>query len=94
MHENEGKKYPEFLTEEEELKCMYLRLKELGARLVEIEQMYPHAKEFKNVIDRAIIDLENASHLIDSEVKTVRALRWARTLRGKKRKYPEGDNDD
>ena len=31
----------EFLTEEEELKCMYLRLKEMAARLIEIEEMYP-----------------------------------------------------
>ncbi len=77
------------LTEEEELKCIYLRLKEMAARLIEIEQMYPHAKEFKEVINRAIIDMENASHLIDSEVMTVKALRWAKSLRGKKRKYPE-----
>jgi hypothetical protein len=78
-----------FLTEEEELKCMYLRLKEMAARLVEIEMMYPQAKEFKEVINRAIIDMESASHLIDSEVKTVQALRWARTLRGKQRKKPK-----
>ncbi|MFH1414853.1 MAG: hypothetical protein ABIH89_02050 [Elusimicrobiota bacterium] len=77
------------ITEEEELKCIYLRLKEMAARLVEIEMMYPHAKDFKEVIDRAIVDMESASHLIDSEVRTVKALRWARSLRGKKRKYPE-----
>ena len=75
------------LTEEEELKCMYLRLKEMAARLIEIEEMYPHAKEFKEVINRAIIDMEDASHLIDSEVRTVKSLRWAKSLRGKKRKW-------
>lgn len=84
----------EHLTEEEELKCMYLRLKEMAARLVEIEEMYPHAREFKNVINRAIIEMENASHLIDSEVRTVKALRWARSLRGKKRKYPKRSEND
>ena len=66
----------------------------MAARLIEIEEMYPHAKDFKDVIDRAIIDMENASHLIDSEVRTVRALRWAKSLRGKKRKYPEGYEND
>jgi len=84
----------EFLTEEEELKCMYLRLKEMAARLVEIELMYPHANDFKVVINKAIIDMENASHLIDSEVKTVQSLRWARELRGKKRRMPKRSNND
>ncbi len=78
-----------FLSEEEELKCMYLRLKEMAGRLVEIEEMYPDAKDFKEVINKAIIDLENASHLIDSEVMTLRALKWAKELRGKQRKMPE-----
>ena len=80
---------PVFLTEEEELKCMYLRLKEMAARLIEIEEMYPHAADFRAVINRAIVDLENASHLIDSEVKTLQALRWAKALRGKTRKSKE-----
>lgn len=83
-----------FLTEQEELKCMYLRLKEMAARLIEIEEMYPHAKEFREVIDKAIIDMEDASHLIDSEVKKVRALSWAKSLRGKKRKHPDEDEQD
>jgi len=78
-----------YLSEEEELKCMYLRLKEMAARLVEIEEMYPHAKDFKAVINKAIIEMENASHLIDSEVRTLRALSWAKSLRGKKRKMPD-----
>lgn len=68
---------------------MYLRLKEMAARLVEIEEMYPHARDFRAVINRAITDMENASHLIDSEVRTLRALRWASSLRGKKRKTKE-----
>ena len=75
-----------FLTVEEELKCMYLRLKEMAARLIEIEEMYPDASDFKAVIDKAIIEMEDASHLIDSEVRTARALSWAKSLRGKKRK--------
>ncbi|MFC2061909.1 hypothetical protein ACFLUV_05300 [Elusimicrobiota bacterium] len=82
-----------YLSEEEELKCIYLRLKQIAARLVEIEEMYPHASEFKAVIDKAIIELEDASHLIDSEVRTVQALNWAKSLRGKKRKVP-GDTED
>jgi hypothetical protein len=75
-----------YLTEEEELKSMYLRLKEMAARLIEIEDNYPQAKEFKEVINKAIVEMENASHLIDSEVKTVKALRWAKNLRGKMKK--------
>lgn len=94
MSSDNNDKNTEHLTEEEELKCMYLRLKEMAARLVEIEDMYPHAKEFKNVINRAITEMENASHLIDSEVRTVRALRWAKSLRGKTRKYPKRSEDD
>ena len=78
-----------YLSEEEELKCMYLRLKEMAARLVEIEEMHPHARDFKEVIDRAIIDMENASHLIDNEVKTLMALKWAKSLREKQRKMAE-----
>lgn len=80
-----------FLTIEEELKCMYLRLKEMAARLVEIEEMYPDAGDFKAVIDKAIIEMEDASHLIDSEVRTARALGWAKGLRGKKRRQ-KGEN--
>lgn len=79
----------QYLNEEQELKCMYLRLKEMAARLIEIEELYPHAKEFKAVINKAIAEMEDASHLIDSEVRTVQALRWARSLRGKKRKMPD-----
>jgi hypothetical protein len=81
----------EYLTVEEELKCMYLRLKEMAGRLIEIEEMYPHAAEFREVVDKAIIELEDASHLIDSEVKTVMALKWAQSLRGKKRKRSDDD---
>ncbi len=83
----------EFLTEEEELKCMYLRLKEMAGRLIEIEEMYPDAADFKGVINRAITGMEKAYHLIDSEVMTVKDLRWAKSLRGKKRKYPK-DKDE
>ena len=61
----------------------------MAARLIEIEEMYPHAGDFRAVINRAIIDMENASHLIDGEVKTLQALRWARRLRGKTRKSKE-----
>ena len=80
------------MHEEEELKCMYLRLKEMAARLIEIEEMYPHAKEFKEVINKAIIEMEDASHLIDNEVKTLRALNWAKSLRLSKRKMPAKKN--
>jgi len=61
----------------------------MASRLIEIEEMYPRAADFREVIDRAVIDLENASHLIDSEVMTLKALSWARQLRGKKRKFKE-----
>ncbi|MGM0441633.1 MAG: hypothetical protein ACQEQC_04350 [Elusimicrobiota bacterium] len=73
----------EILNEEEELKYIYLSLKEMSARLIEIEQKYPHAQNFKSVIDKAIAELEDASHLIDSEVQAVK------DLRNKKRKLSE-----
>ncbi|MBN2406761.1 MAG: hypothetical protein JXJ19_03590 [Elusimicrobia bacterium] len=62
------------LTHGQELKGMYLDLKKMAARLAEIEEKYPHAGEFKAVITRAIIELEDASHLIDSEISTVKSL--------------------
>jgi hypothetical protein len=61
----------------------------MAGRLIAIEEMYPDAGDFKEVINKAITELEKASHLIDSEVMTVKDLRWAKSLRGKKRKQPE-----
>lgn len=89
MNKKSEKKDKETLTEEEELKSMYLRLKEMAARLVEIEQRYPHAQKFRSVMNKAIKELEDASHLIDREIQTVKDLSWAKDLRGKKRKVEE-----
>ncbi len=58
----------------QELKRMYLRLKEMAARLVEIEEKHPRASHFRKAIDSAIHEIEDVAHMIDKEVREVRDL--------------------
>lgn len=58
----------------QELKQMYLRLKEMAARLVEIEEKHPRASHFRKAIDSAIQEIEDVAHMIDREVREVRNL--------------------
>jgi Tfp pilus assembly protein PilZ len=58
----------------QELKRMYLRLKEMAARLVEIEEQHPRASQFRKAIDSAIQEIEDVAHMIDREVREVRNL--------------------
>lgn len=57
--------------EAKELKEMYLRLKEMAARLVELEELHPKARHFRGIIDHAISEMDNVAHLIDQEVGEV-----------------------
>lgn len=54
-----------------ELKEMYLKLKEMAARLVELEESHTHAKHFRKVVDNAILEIDQVAHLLDREVGKV-----------------------
>lgn len=77
----EGKKLKIFLREKFrnyrqalELKRMYLQLKEMGARLYELEQAHPNAEHFRKVIDCAIKEIDHIAHILDREVWEVKSL--------------------
>lgn len=57
-----------------ELKSMYLKLKGMAARLVELEERHSTASRFKKVIDKAIKEIDNIAHLIDREIVEVKNL--------------------
>jgi len=57
-----------------ELKKMYLQLKEMGARLYDMEQSHSHADHFKKVIDHAIEKIDHIAHILDREVWEVKSL--------------------
>ena len=62
------------LKEAQELKRMYLRLKEMAGRLVEVEECHPTAEHFRKVVDRAITELDAAAHILDFEINELRTL--------------------
>jgi len=62
------------LREAKELKRLYLRLKEMAARLVEVEECHPTAEHFRRVINTAIIELDAAAHILDYEINELKAL--------------------
>ncbi|MFC1806957.1 PilZ domain-containing protein [Candidatus Omnitrophota bacterium] len=77
----EGKRLREFLKHKfrnyhqaVELKKMYLQLKEMGAKLYDLEQDHPNAEHFRNAIEHAIKDLDRIAHILDREVWEVKQL--------------------
>ncbi|MBU4305052.1 MAG: PilZ domain-containing protein [Candidatus Omnitrophica bacterium] len=62
------------LKEAKELKKMYLRLKDMAARLVEVEECHPTAEHFRKVIFRAIEELDAAAHILDYEINELKNL--------------------
>ncbi|MFH1061417.1 MAG: PilZ domain-containing protein [Candidatus Omnitrophota bacterium] len=62
------------LKEAKELKKLYLRLKEMAARLVEVEECHPTAEHFRKVINTAIIELDAAAHILDYEINELKTL--------------------
>ena len=62
------------LKEAKELKKMYLRLKEMAAHLVEVEESHPTAEHFRKVITRAIDELDSAAHILDYEINELKNL--------------------
>ncbi len=62
------------LKEAKELKKIYLKLKDMAARLVEVEECHPTAEHFRKVIDRAIEELDVVAHILDFEINELKAL--------------------
>jgi len=57
-----------------ELKKMYAQLKEMAARLYDMEQAHPQAEHFRRVVDRSIKEIDNIAHVLDREVWEVKSL--------------------
>lgn len=62
------------IKEAKELKKMYLELKEMAARLVELEECHPTAEHFRKIIYRAIAELEEVAHILDHEISEIKNL--------------------
>jgi Tfp pilus assembly protein PilZ len=58
----------------QKLKKMYLQLKEMGARLYELEESHKHAEHFRKVIEHAIHQIDDIAHVLDKEVWEVKSL--------------------
>jgi Tfp pilus assembly protein PilZ len=56
------------------LKKMYNQLKDMGARLYELEQSHIQAEHFRKVIEHAINEIDNIAHILDKEVWEVKSL--------------------
>lgn len=77
----DGKKLKSFLKDKFrnyhhalELKKMYMQLKEMGARLYELEELHPHAESFRKAIDKTIKEIDYIAHIIDREVWEIKRL--------------------
>jgi len=57
-----------------ELQQMYFSLKNMAARLVELQERHSQAVNFKKVVDTAIEEIDAVAHIIDKEVWEVRQL--------------------
>lgn len=62
------------LQEARELKEMYLLLKDMAARLVELGESHPTATHFRKVINKAIIELDTVAHILDHEINELKQL--------------------
>jgi len=62
------------LKEAKQLKKIYLGLKEMEAKLVELEESHPTAEHFRKVIVRAIGDLDAVAHILDYEINELKNL--------------------
>jgi len=81
INRGEGTRLKEFLRNKFrnyrhalELKRMYLQLKEMGARLYELEESHSHAENFRRVIDNAVKEIDNIAHILDREVWEIKSL--------------------
>jgi Tfp pilus assembly protein PilZ len=57
-----------------ELKKMYMQLKEMAARLYDLERSHMQAEHFRKVVDHAINEIDNVAHILDKEVWEIKRL--------------------
>ncbi|MFH1093039.1 MAG: PilZ domain-containing protein [Candidatus Omnitrophota bacterium] len=62
------------IKEAKELKRIYLELKQMAARLIEVEECHPTAEHFRRVIDRAVEELDAVAHILDFEINELKTL--------------------
>ncbi|MBU0635182.1 MAG: PilZ domain-containing protein [Candidatus Omnitrophica bacterium] len=62
------------VKEAKQLKKMYLDLKEMEAKLVELEEGHPTAKHFRKVIEKAVSELDTIAHILDHEINELKTL--------------------
>ena len=56
------------------LKNMYIKLKDMASRLVELEERHPTATHFKKVLDSAISEIDEVAHILDREINEVKKM--------------------
>jgi Tfp pilus assembly protein PilZ len=81
INRGDGKKIRGFLKDKFrnyrhalKLKKMYNQLKDMGARLYDLEQSHMQAEHFRKVIEHAINEIDKIAHIIDREVWEVKRL--------------------
>ena len=57
-----------------ELKGMYMQLKAMAARLLELEESHAQAENFRKAINQAVKDIDHIAHIIDREVWEIKSL--------------------
>ncbi len=57
-----------------ELKHMYLTLKDMASRLVELEERHASATHFKKVITNAVNDIDEVAHILDREINEIKHM--------------------
>ncbi len=57
-----------------ELKNLYLRLKNMASRLVELEERHASAVHFRNAIENAILEIDDVAHILDKEINEIKQL--------------------
>ncbi len=62
------------IKEAKELKRIYLQLKQMAARLIEVEECHPTAEHFRKVVDRAVEELDAVAHILDFEINELKNL--------------------
>lgn len=49
-------------------------MKQMAARLIEVEECHPTAEHFRRVIDRAVEELDAVAHILDFEINELKTL--------------------
>ena len=57
-----------------ELKNMYIKLKDMASRLVELEERHSSATRFKKVLDNAISEIDEVAHILDREISEIKKM--------------------